>query len=470
MSMYSEFPASYPSKFMLSVKKLAGGMNRQTIKILPDRTTCEPNGIMTFRMPLGAIVDLESLMWYFKVTDSGTSPLTCGRNASNFIKRLSVNINNVSTMIINDYNLVHNIYSDFHNKDKSKSFLSAPQIADVEYSEGAGASGIVAISAKSGVKADITGLSATQFVVDNWVGILNSLSTPIVNTDLFGEVSIQIQIAPLQECVAMVGGDTYANESFQITDSYMTIQALSFTDDSYYQSLSSRENLYYSFNDYIVTRFASVAKNTGINVTNYISAGSIDHILGTAVFNETTPTRIVNYFGDGDGGTTASNIGSLSEVRADAIGKVDSVGTSNNGDLFNNLKALQRNLQHLDRSVFSINNKQLNYSSLNIYEVYQNNLTMLNNLNIDASANGFHEGCLSIYHFFKYYAFHLQALNLEDPDVAYISGLNTSGASASINWNCTFTGSSNTLSVVPVMITKLTKVLKVGRGRQISVY
>lgn len=469
MSMYSEFPASYPSKFMLSVKKLAGGMNRQTIKILPDRTTCEPNGIMTFRMPLGAIVDLESLMWYFKVTDSGTSPLTCGRNASNFIKRLSVNINNVSTMIINDYNLVHNIYSDFHNKDKSKSFLSAPQLADVEYSEGAGSSSIVAISAKSGVKADITGLSSTQFVVDNWIGILNSLSTPIVNSDLFGEMSIQIQIAPLQECVAMVGGDTYSNESFQITDSYMTIQALSFTDDSYYQSLSSRENLYYSFNDYIVTRFASVAKNTGINVTNYISAGSIDHILSTAVFNETTPTRIVSYYGDGDG-ATAAQIGSLSQVKADTIGKVDSVGTSNNGDLFNNVKALQRNLQHLDKSVFSINNKQLNYAPLNIYEVYQNNLTMLNNLNIDASANGFHEGNLSIYHHFKYYAFHLQALNLEDPDTAYISGLNTSGASASINWACTFTGSSNTLSIVPVMITKLTKVLKVGRGRQISVY
>ena len=469
MSMYSEFPASYPSKFMLSVKKLAGGMNRQTIKILPDRTTCEPNGIMTFRMPLGAIVDLESLMWYFKVTDSGTSPLTCGRNASNFIKRLSVNINNVSTMIINDYNLVHNIYSDFHNKDKSKSFLSAPQLADVEYSEGAGSSSIVAISAKSGVKADITGLSSTQFVVDNWIGILNSLSTPIVNSDLFGEISIQIQVSPLQECVAMVGGDTYSNESFQITDSYMTIQALSFTDDSYYQSLSSRENLYYSFNDYIVTRFASVAKNTGINVTNYISAGSIDHILSTAVFNETTPTRIVNYFGDGDG-ATAAQIGSLSQVKADTIGKVDSVGTSNNGDLFNNVKALQRNLQHLDRSVFSINNKQLNYSSLNMYEVYQNNLTMLNNLNIDASANGFHEGNLSIYHHFKYYAFHLQALNLEDPDTAYISGLNTSGASCSINWACTFTGASNTLSVVPVMITKLTKVLRVGRGRQISVY
>lgn len=469
MSMYTEFPASYPSKFMLNVKKLAGGMNRQTIKILPDRTTCEPNGIMTFRMPLGAIVDLESLMWYYKVTDSGTSPLTVGRNSSNFIKRLSVNVNNVSTQIINDYNLVHNIYTDFHNKNPSKSFLSQPTLADVEYSEGAGSSSIVAISAKAGTKADVTGLSSTQFVVDNWIGILNSISTPIVNTDLFGEISIQIQIAPLQECVAMVGGDTYSNESFSITDAYMTVQALSFTDDSYYQSLSARDSLFYSFNDYIVTRFASVAKNTGINVTNYISAGSIDHILGTAVFNETVPTRIVNYFGDGDG-ATASNIGSLSEVSADKVGKVDSVGSSNNGDLFNNVKALQRNLSHLDKSVFSINNKQLNYAPLNMFEVYQNNLTMLNNLNIDASSNSFHEGCLSIFHYYKYYGFHLQALNLDDPDVAYISGLNTSGASASINWNCTFTGSSNTLSVVPVMITKLTKVLKVSKGRQISVY
>jgi hypothetical protein len=469
MSMYSEFPASYPAKFALSVKKLSGAMNRQTIKVLPDRTTCEPNGIMTFRMPLGAILDLESLMWYFKVTDSGTSPLTIGRASANFIKRLSVNINNVSTQIINDYNLVYNIYNDLHNKNQNKAFLSAPQIGDVEYTEGAGASTIVAIEAKGGTKADITGLSATQLVVDNWVGILNSLSTPLINTDLTGEVSIQIQIAPLQDCVAMVGGDTYSNETFSITDSYMTIQALSFTDDAYYSSLSSRDNLYYSFNDYICTRFAPVSKNQGVNVTNYISAGSIDHILATGIFNETTPTRLVNYFGDGDG-ATAGQFGSLSEVIADKVGKVDSVGTSNNGDLFNNVKALQRNLQHLDKSVFSINNKQLNYAPLNMYEVYQNNLTMLNNLNIDASANGFHEGVLSIYHYFKYYAMVLQSLNLDDPDNAFISGLNTSGASASINWSCTFTGASNTLQIIPVMITKLTKVLKVSRGRQISAY
>ena len=155
---------------------------------------------------------------------------------------------------------------------------------------------------------------------------------------------------------------------------------------------------------------------------------------------------------------------------ADPIGKVDSAGASNNGDGFNQVKAMQRNLQHLSQSSFSINNKVLNYSPFNKYEVFQNNLTALNNLNIDASANGFHEGCVSLLHFYKYYAFHMQALNLDDPEQAYVSGINTSGASASINWTCSFEGAGNTLSISPFMITKLTKILKVSKGRQISAY
>jgi hypothetical protein len=464
--MYEEFSASYPQRFMMGVKKLAGGMNRQVIKIVPDRTTGEPNGITTLRCPLGAIIDMESLNLFFNVTDSGTSPLVGPRNASTFIRRLSVNINNVSVQIINDYNLVYNIYADMHNKSKTRTFNDSTD-PSVVYSEGAGASTIVALSAKSGVKGDITGLSATQYVIDNWVGILNSIS--LLNTALTGEISIQIQWAPLHECVAMAGGDTYADESFTIGDIYMTAQVLSFTDESYYNSLSSRQDLYYSFNDYVTTRFASVAKNTGINVTNYISAGSIDHIIGTAVFQETTPTRFVNYYGDGDG-STAAQIGAIAEVLADPIGKVDSAGTTNNGDGFNQVKAMQRNLQHLSQSSFSINNKNLNYAPFNKFEVFQNNLTALNNLNIDASANGFHEGCLSIYHFYKYYAFHMQALNLDDPEQAYVSGLNTSGASASVNWTCSFEGASNTLSVSPFMVTKLTKILKVSKGRMISCY
>ena len=466
--MYEEFSASYPSRFMMGVKKLSGGMNRQTIKIVPDRITGEPNGITTFRLPLGGILDMESFMVYFKATDTGTSPLVGARGSSTFIKRLSVNINNVSTQIINDYNLVWNTYHDLTSKSKTRSFNDHPD-PSIVYSEGAGAATIVAIAAKSGVKGDITGLAATQYVIDNWVGILNSLSTPLVNTSLTGEISVQIQWAPLHECVAMAGGDTYADEGVGYTDIYATCQVLSFTDESYYNSLSARQDLYYSFNDYVTTRFASVAKSTGINVTNYISAGSIDHIIGTAIFQETLPTRLVNYFGDGDG-ATAAQIGAVAEVLADPIGKVDSAGSTNNGDGFNQVKAMQRNLQHLESSVFSINNKQLNYSPLNAAEVFQNNLTMLNNMNIDASANGFHEGCLSMLHYFKYYGMHMQALNLDDPEQAYISGLNTSGASASINWDCKFSGASNTLSVVPFMITKLTKVLKVSKGRMISTY
>ena len=63
----------------------------------------------------------------------------------------------------------------------------------------------------------------------------------------------------------------------------------------------------------------------------------------------------------------------------------------------------------------------------------------------------------------------MQSLELLDKDQFYISGLSSAGSSCAINWTANFTGASNTLSVVPVIIAKLSKVLHVGKGRSISV-
>jgi len=63
----------------------------------------------------------------------------------------------------------------------------------------------------------------------------------------------------------------------------------------------------------------------------------------------------------------------------------------------------------------------------------------------------------------------MQSLELIDKDQFYISGLSSAGSSCAINWVATFSGSSNTLAVVPVIVAKLSKVLHVGKGREISV-
>jgi hypothetical protein len=64
------------------------------------------------------------------------------------------------------------------------------------------------------------------------------------------------------------------------------------------------------FNDYVVTKFASVQKKAGINVTTYISANSVDHVLGTAIIPQTLPKPMVAYgsLGTGAGETNVANM------------------------------------------------------------------------------------------------------------------------------------------------------------------
>jgi hypothetical protein len=63
----------------------------------------------------------------------------------------------------------------------------------------------------------------------------------------------------------------------------------------------------------------------------------------------------------------------------------------------------------------------------------------------------------------------MQSLELIDKDQFYISGLSSAGSSCAVNWAATFSGASNTLSVTPVIVAKMSKVLHIKPGRQIMV-
>jgi hypothetical protein len=88
---------------------------------------------------------------------------------------------------------------------------------------------------------------------------------------------------------------------------------------------------------------------------------------------------------------------------------------------------------------------------------------------VDASANGMHPGVVSLKHYLKYSGVAMQSLELIDKDMFYISGLSSAGSSCAVNWSCTFSGSSNTLSVTPVIVAKMSKVLHIKPGRAIQI-
>lgn len=469
--MYDNVPATLPREFFYNLSKLQGSMAKNLIKCVADRNTGLKSGnIVNIRLPIGALLDLRSMALWFKVKTTGTNPTFPTRYSSSFIKRMSISINNVVIQTIEDYALLYNLMADHTNKDRTKCIGGDWCDNSVFWSEGSSTgSAPVAISGADSMLATTANLTAQQFKINNFLGFLGSTTTPIIPTDRMGEVVLSLTLAQEYEVLggsAEASATTYSGNAYELDDFYLTCEALSFSDDSYYNSIGSKD-LMYGFSDYIVTKFATTTKTAGINCTTYVSANSIDWIAGTAVVQQTAPSTMLAYGSNGDG--TSANVINVYKYLSDPVAYVNNNGTSpTSGDGFFGVEAMVRDLQAIETGQFSINNKQLNYAPLNKYEIFQNNLCALGYEGIDASKNGLIDTCLSIFHYFKYYGAQFQSLQLIDKDQFNISGLSSAGSSCSINWSVKF-NSSATYDITPIVIAKLSKVLHVKAGRNISV-
>ena len=461
-TMFEGIAPNYPREFFYSLSRLQGSLSKQLIKVSADRPTgISPSQITNYRLPIGALLNMDSLNIYFKVSTKVSKTLPA-RYANSFIKRLSIQMNNVSVQIIQDYAFIYNFYADHNNKAYSKSIGGDWCDNSILWNHTAPTT-----STESNIDGAVAFLNATdlqtdmRFCINNFMGFLGSASTKILPTDRTGEVVISIEWAPPADVLGAVENETAGSTAtYEINDTYLSCEALSFSDDTYYNSIGDKD-LKIGFNDYIYTSFADVEKKSSINVTSYVSAGSIDHIVGTArIPNSTTVSKMVACNVLGGAGTTAIPL-----VKYLA----DPVTYEGDGDAFFSTKNLQRNLAHLETSQFSINNKALNWGALDKYEVFQNNLLALGYENVDISSNGLNPAILSIFHYWKYYGGHIQSLELIDKDSFYISGLSSSGSSCSINWKATFKGASNSVKITPVLICKLSRVLHIKSGRSISI-
>lgn len=459
--MFEGIASNYPREFFYNLSKLQGSLSKQVIKVSPDRTTANPGNIVNFRLPIGALLNLDALNIYFKVSTLVEKTIPA-RYASTFIKRLSIQMNNVSVQIIQEYNFVYNLYNDLNNKSVTKGIAGDWVDNTMLFSQAAPTS-----TSDTNITAANALLNATSlqtdlpFCINNFIGFLGSASTKILSTDRTGEVVISIEFAPTADILGGVENQTVtASANYSIKDIYLSCEALSFSDDTYYNSIGDKD-LRIGFNDYVYNSFPSVAKKSGINTTCYISAGSIDHICATARFvQDTTPSKMIAVKTVDGAGTTSINLPTYLS---------NPVGNAGEGDAFYSTKNMVRSLSHLTSSQFSINNKALNWGPFNRQEAFQNSLLALGYENVDISANGLNPAIVSLLHFYKYYGAIFQSLELIDKDNFFISGLSSSGSSCAINWQATFAGADNGVIVVPVIIAKLSRVLNIKAGRQIYV-
>jgi len=472
--MFESVAGSYPLYFQSNIAKLNGSMSKSMLKVIADRTSAEPQTLTNIRLPIGSLLALESLALNFKITTSGTHGVFPTRYSSSFIKRMSITMNNTTVSVINDYDLIYNLYADHTNKATTKGIAGEMLDNSVQWTTATGAgTGDGAISGVSALMNTTSNAGVYNMTVNNFIGLFGSASTGVISTSKIGEIVISIEWNSSASVLGGTGETTsvasgaYSDSKYAVSDINMTVESLSFSDNSFYDAIEASDDVKIAFDDYVVNKYATVTKNTGINITSYISAGSLEHCVGTTLV-ASAPTQQMVAWGSGGTGATEADVGNSYKYLADPIAYTGDTGAGNNGDAFFSTRALQRQGQHLESSQFSINNKQLNFGSLDRYEVFQNNLQCLGYLNTDASANGFNDKILSLEHYYKYYYGCFQSLSLLDRDTYYLSGLSSAGSSCAVNWVAKFSGNS-TQAVTPVLIFKVNKVLHIGKGRSIFI-
>lgn len=178
------------------------------------------------------------------------------------------------------------------------------------------------------------------------------------------------------------------------------------------------------------------------------------------------------------GATNSANANTFNNVITAAQVAATNSGTAGTGDYFNQSYYFMRPGIDLATSQWSINSTNIDPYPLPPEEVWNNNLIALGNNNIDFGTSGVHPGCLSLYHFLKYYFCHILSLeNLSGDGAMWRSGLSGNGSTVNINYQATFVntsisgtaGTQNTESISPVIFCRSTKVLTIKSGHIISV-
>ena len=250
----------------------------------------------------------------------------------------------------------------------------------------------------------------------------------------------------------------------------MTCSKINFESSEYYTLKEEKlvgDGLLVGFYDYWTSRGISAQKSAGVNMNFNVTTNSLDQIIATFQQNDyQTFRQLVLKNSD-----TQPSLITYNKYLADpAQYTTTSAGL---GDGFNQSYYFMRAGADLATSQFSINSVNIDPYPLPPSEIWNQNLIALGMNNLDMGTSGVHPGCLSLFHFLKYYFCHILSLeNISGDGQFWRSGLSGNGSTININYAATFTsvgGTPNTESISPVLFCRSTKVLSIKAGHIITV-
>lgn len=477
----ADITSSFPTSLSYRIKSLVGNMSRVGVKMTPDRTTgIAPNDIITLKLPNSSLVDLRTFNFFYQFSTSGTTgTFLHPRYSSSLIERISLVINGNTVDILPSYNYLYNTLMDlegssfdqFSKRNVCEFFDPSLKFTSADPASAADIALVGANYLATGTAAPVK----IDGAVTHWLGFIGSCSPSVLDTSDLGDVFLQIQFASPYVLPSTINAtaQTLAGGSFTLDTLYATCDVISFASDEYYSLKASKltsSGLNVGFYSYLNASFASVTKSSGISVNWNVSANSLDQIICTMrKTDQSSVWKPMLVYGSNDAGATVYN---MSQIVADPLGKVNNTGSIRTdvlGDGFMNSYYFLRNAQAIKESRISINNRPLNYGFITPKEIFIETMKALGYNHIDLGTNGINACIFSLVHFCKYYFAHVEDLTIQDTKDFWISGLNSLGSTLTITWEANFNGSSNTQTTIPVLYARLSKILNIQAGRNISV-
>ena len=515
-----------PNAMQWQIKRLKV-LQKENITMTPNKTTdVKPGQTIIVDLPYNSKVDLSSFSWFYdgSTSHNGASVATgpaayvqsrfFPRNSASVIQKFTVKVNGGIKVDIPDYNFVYNMLHDYtqgsdalkrrqtggENSDPSnKLYITATDILERRgYSVGP-------LVAGTGPADNIISRDKGKYCVRSWLSLFGgNASTQVVDTQMLGTVTVEIQLAPasiLMLGVAPVAGAvTVANNTPSKTEvgravlgaevaartaaiaaetADYTLTNLEFRCVRYHMGpefdmvaanvLSSGQKYKLWFPNYTIQSGRPVPSNNKATTERFsISTQSLDYVIGTF--------RLPNYDTIGQPlNTVFSTTDSLEEglTRATAEEQINA-GLRR---VYNQSRYFAHNGDSIVNTKWRIGNNS--FEPQNLDEQF-NSLLQHFNINQD-TLSGMHPCINSLGAFREHSYASICSLNFPEKDSMFtVSGLDTEQTPASIEWvvtsstfapagglagNYLLTDATNCL---PYLICAYSSHLEIGAGRMVN--
>jgi len=455
---------SFPRALSYNIKALSG-FSKQSVRLTPDRwDSIKANDTIKVNLPQNALVDLRTLCMYYE----GIGDTNCHfpRLSSSIIKTVSWYCNSSLIERIDCYSTLFNKLYDLDgggSDQTAKRFLenADPSVYyETSTTSSSLATGVFKISANNdAVK--------RKFAITSWLGFCSTLSTPIIDTNDLGQVTLEITFESANVMFQKMTNVRVTAPGYTLSDVHFMVNKIVFNDPLYYNMKAAKllsSGLTIGYQTYICSKGSLANKSASFNTYTNFNTTSLDQLIGTFAVEDQTTSNLLLY-GHWDNNATAdalpfNNILSLAAYSAET-------GDTFQGGFYNQSRYFRSDACGLTSSTFEINNVPIIPIPLADYEIYNETQIALGNNHIDMGT-GVHPGLQSLAHFLKFYFTHICSLEMIQNDGFYKSGLDGKSSSLNVVWKTSF-GANTSDKVTPFIFAKTTRILQINEGSSITV-